>query len=59
MTISASGGHLIDVDTLEEIRMGSGDPKYDLFDQDTYQWLLQYSLSGGNAESKNPSLKQD
>jgi hypothetical protein len=34
---------LIDIDTLDLARLGQGDPQYDLFDQNLYDWVLQFT----------------
>ncbi len=43
LTIYPSGGHLIDIPTLELTTLGQGEPQYDLFDQNLYTWLLQFT----------------
>jgi len=43
VTIFQTGGHLIDMNTLEFVPPSAVDPHYDPFDQDIYSWLLQFT----------------
>jgi predicted esterase len=47
LTIYPSGGHLIDVETLELTTLGQGEAQYDLFNQNLYDWMLQFTRPPG------------
>jgi predicted esterase len=58
LTIYPTGGHLIDIETLELTAMGQGEPQYDPYDQDLYGWLLEFTRpsggSGNTAQTARP-----
>ncbi len=57
LTVYPSGGHLIDIQTLELVTMGLGDPQYDVFDQNLYTWLLQFTRPVAEAHAEAPRIE--
>jgi predicted esterase len=51
LTVFPSGGHLIDIATLELTLVGQGEPQYDVYDQDLYTWLAQSTRTSVAAHS--------
>lgn len=47
LTVYPTGGHLIDIATLELTTIGQGQPQYDVFDQNLYDWMLQFTRPSG------------
>ncbi|MGA2183571.1 MAG: immunoglobulin-like domain-containing protein [Bryobacteraceae bacterium] len=57
LTIYPTGGHLIDIETLELTTLGQGEPQYDVFDQDLYAWLLTFTHAAGTSRLATPTAE--